>query len=110
MEGPTAGAPNGPGRFVTADNVRAAFGFAAALREVGHDDPDASWMVFELEDGRFVEVFVNSFPVGPDESAIEDEEAWRASGVASEVADVGDAAFFNRDGALFAVSAAAGAC
>ncbi|HEV7536068.1 MAG TPA: hypothetical protein VGP90_10565 [Acidimicrobiia bacterium] len=93
----------GDGDAVTADNVAAAFGAEVVDRTVEIDDGDVVNVVFHLRGGDdpSVSVFVCNHTGRPG-MADDDESCWRDLGVARELSGLGDSAFVNEEGTLFA--------
>jgi hypothetical protein len=88
---------------VVDDDVAAAFGAEVVARQLALEDESVTNVDFELrsDDYPAVSVFVCNHTDAPG-MAEDDEEAWRDSGVAQELDGLGDSAFVNKEGTVFA--------
>ena len=88
---------------VTDDVVAAAFDTEVVGHEVVLDDGDVFAVEFRLrgDDNATVSVYICNH-TGMPGMAVDDESTWRDTGVARELPGLGDSAFVNDEGTLFA--------
>jgi hypothetical protein len=102
---PGTPAPAGDKDAVTDADVAAAFGAAVVDREVALEDESVVNLNFRLRrgdgDDSTLSVFICNH-TGLPGMAADDESCWRDTGVARELPDLGDSAFVNDEGTLFA--------
>ena len=86
---------------VANEDVAGAYGSAVVARTVPMEDEQVVQVDLRLESGDDVSVYVCNHSELPG-MAVEDEAAWRDSGVERELPGVGDSAFVNTEGTVFA--------
>ena len=86
---------------VTDEAVADAYGSSVVARTVPMEDDLVVQVDFSLQNGEEVSVYLCNH-TGMKGMAVDDEEAWRDSGVERELHGVGDSAFVNKDGTVFA--------
>jgi hypothetical protein len=104
--GPPAGSGGGNDAVkeaVSDEDVAAAFGAEVIARELALDDGEVVQLVFRLrgDDDPTLSVFVCNH-IGRPGMARGDESCWRDAGVTRELPGLGDSAFVNDEGTLFA--------